>query len=232
MIRIAICESDEKLAFRMEHYLLDLQKVMRIRMETDLYFCGENLEKAVRDGVIFDVIYLAIRLKGKSGIDTARELRRNGCIAILLFVSAYEDQWKELLETRTFEFIKKPVEEMKFKQTFIRAYQSLMNEDECYHFTHRNSFYRIPVKEILFLESDKRCVIVHTVKAEYRYYGKLSEAEEKLKRMKHDFLRIHKSYLVNFTQVESICWNEVRLFGGTVLAISEERRRKIRSYYK
>ena len=52
----------------------------------------------------------------------------------------------------------------------------------------------------MYLESNKRKVIVHTVRGEYEYYHKLDEAEEELLAISADFVRIHKA--VSYTHLD------------------------------
>lgn len=59
--------------------------------------------------------------------------------------------------------------------------------------------YRLPKKDILYLESDKRQVIIATATATYRVYAKLDDLEMDLS--DPTFIRIHKRYLINSRHV-------------------------------
>ena len=86
-------------------------------------------------------------------------------------------------------------------------------------------------RDIVYLESNKRKVIVHTVRGEYEYYHKLDEAEEELLAISADFVRIHKAYLVNMEHVEAFQYEKLALRDGTILSISEAHRANVRSRF-
>lgn len=65
----------------------------------------------------------------------------------------------------------------------------------------------------------------------YRYYGKLDEVERRLVQNKIPFLRIHKSFYVNFHFVDKITFSKLILSDGTVLQISQDRQNIIRKRY-
>lgn len=61
--------------------------------------------------------------------------------------------------------------------------------------------YKIPIREIFYLESVDRKVFVYTVKDTFKVDGRLYELEEKL--LNFGFIRISKSMLLNFDKIYS-----------------------------
>lgn len=59
--------------------------------------------------------------------------------------------------------------------------------------------HNIPIHSILYIESNRHKVIVHTIKQDYICYQKLNELEELLK--KDNFVRCHQSFLVSLHRV-------------------------------
>ena len=86
-------------------------------------------------------------------------------------------------------------------------------------------------RDIVYLDSNKWKVFVHTVRGEYEYYHKLDEAEEELLAISADFVRIHKAYLVNMEHVEAYQYEKLALRDGTMLSISEAHRANVRSRF-
>ncbi|QAT43903.1 LytTR family DNA-binding domain-containing protein [Aminipila luticellarii] len=58
-----------------------------------------------------------------------------------------------------------------------------------------------------------------------QFYGKLSEIE---KRTSSDFIRIHKSYLVNKHYISEYNYGSIKLLNGQVLSITRIYRSEIR----
>ena len=61
------------------------------------------------------------------------------------------------------------------------------------------------------------------------FYDSLDKVYKKLKAK--NFLFIHKSIIVNYNFIRKMAYEEVTLFDGTVLPISQIRRKAIRKMY-
>lgn len=62
-------------------------------------------------------------------------------------------------------------------------------------------------------------------------YGKLCDIEKIFLKGKITFMRIHQSFLVNYTYVVAIGYDYVTLYDGTRLSISEDRKKQISKQY-
>jgi len=60
----------------------------------------------------------------------------------------------------------------------------------------------IRAKDILFIETDKRNIIVHTIERDYISNRGMDEVESELE--DYGFFRCHKSYLVNLERIRKI----------------------------
>lgn len=87
----------------------------------------------------------------------------------------------------------------------------------------------LPLSDIVFVESYKMYLLIHTKKEEYKQYGKISDMEEML--YQKGFLRIHKSYLVNLDHVTKIKNRILFLDSGNELPCSKERYSEIVHQY-
>lgn len=96
----------------------------------------------------------------------------------------------------------------------------------CLEFQHKGKSYRIPYGKILYLQSDRRKLSVVTLEGTYEFYGKLEEMEEKLPA--NQFLKIHKSYLINTRQIKENSYEQVTMTDGSVLTISQAHRKAVR----
>lgn len=74
--------------------------------------------------------------------------------------------------------------------------------------------------QIRYIESNAHQLLIHTISGEVALYEKLDVYEKKLHK---DFLRVHKSFLVNMQYIRRIEMKEVTLQDGTVLPVSKTR---------
>ena len=61
---------------------------------------------------------------------------------------------------------------------------------------------KILIKDILYIETYKRNVIVHTKKDDYECRDNIGKLEERL--MPEGFYRTHKCYIVNHDEIKSV----------------------------
>ena len=101
MLKIAVCDDDWQMLSKMREYLEDFAKLFRI----SLYSSGEEL---LASGENFQFIFLDIDMKGMSGIDTARILRRKDRKAKIIYVTAYEDFRDYAFSVHAFAYLVKP----------------------------------------------------------------------------------------------------------------------------
>ncbi len=81
--------------------------------------------------------------------------------------------------------------------------------------------------EVVYLEADLQRTTVHTKTESFSIHGLISEIE---KSMPDDFYRIHKSYLLNTSYVESIFRYKVKLQDGSLLPIGRDRYMSFKKY--
>ena len=86
------------------------------------------------------------------------------------------------------------------------------------------TYYRIPIKKILYFCSEKRQVSCITTDKSYKFYGKLDDVASELG---DKFIRIPKRYLVKSSAIEKIDSNEVSIYGNINLPISRSCRQDV-----
>lgn len=110
-----------------------------------------------------------------------------------------------------------------------------MSNKRLFEFNYNKELYRIPINDIIYIESNRRIIYIfvnNTVLSnKYKFYGKLNDVEKGISNnYKIPFIRIHQSFLVNYKYVTKLSLNCVELFTGSKLPISENRRGEIADY--
>lgn len=114
---------------------------------------------------------------------------------------------------------------------FKAAYEEIITEDAYFRYSYQRVKHKIPIKDILYFESNRRKVSIVTLNGSFEAYEKLNSIEKSLKECKASFLRIHQSFLVNYKHVESQAYDFVIMDNGEKLSISEDRRKLISEQY-
>ena len=114
---------------------------------------------------------------------------------------------------------------------FKAAYEDIYTGDFYFRYSYHRMNHKVPIRDILYFESNKRKVFIVTKEEIFELYGKLNEIERSLKECKVSFLRVHQSYLVNYKHVKGQSYDFVVMDNGKKISISEDRRKMISEQY-
>ena len=92
-----------------------------------------------------------------------------------------------------------------------RALAQYVLKKQKYNFEYNGVRMSIPITKIIYLESQRWSVIVHTEDENFKIVSKLGEEEKRL--TAHGFIRIHQSYLLNMQYIEKFLSDRVFLKG-------------------
>lgn len=231
MLNIAICDDDIRTTGKMEMLIQKIAKQNFIDVETEVFWDGKDLVDAITEEGCFDIIYLDIEMEKEDGISAAKRIRMYDKNVLIIYVTSHENHMKESFLVRPFQFLVKPVSEAQMESCFQAAYEEICSEDCYFRYSYQRVNRKIPIRDILYFESNKRKVSIVTEHGDYELYGKLNEIEKSLKAAKLSFLRVHQSYLVNYKHVEGQAYDFVLMDNGRKISISEDRRRMISEQY-
>lgn len=228
MFNIAICDDDKSICSQLENIILLYANTFGSNIDIQVYYSGEDLLSDYKQNIEIDLLFLDIELFSLSGIDIGNKIRKeyNNHSMQIIYISGNEKYAMNLFEIHPLNFLIKP---FKKEDVFncIDLGIHLLNKINGY-FSYKSGFdsKKIPIKNIIYFESSNRKITMHTIHGIDCFYGKLDEIYEKVK--EHQFLYIHKSYLVNYFSIAQFNYNTVTLENGVTLPISQARRKEIR----
>ena len=209
--KIAICDDEPLHIDKIRSILLD--------EETDNYTKPANLLNAITAGKRYDVLFLDIMMPEIDGISLARELRELDEDMLIVFITSKIEFMQTGYEVKAFRYLLKDQIDTGLPKIWKDIEKELLNRADTY-FTYEfeRKTYRYPCRDILYLESNLRRIILHTNRDTATLYGKLDDLAIKYPM----FVRIHKSFLVNRRHIRSISAGMVVLSNGDVLPISRK----------
>lgn len=233
MLKVAICDDDIGFSGKFESMLLTIKEAEHIDIESDVYFAGEELVEAIcKIGRRYDLIFLDIEMTGLDGLATAKEIRKVDDLTMLIYVTNYDSYAIEAYEVQPFQFIVKPVGMERFRSYFMKAYEKITEGPYYFLCEFKGKTHILRTKDIMYFKSNKRVIQVNMADGmNYKFYGKMKELEDKLKREKADFWRIHQSFLVNVRYIDVISYDHIILKNLKPLSISKDRRKLIGEKY-
>lgn len=209
--KIAICDDEPLHIDKIRSILLD--------EETDNYTKPANLLNAITAGKRYDVLFLDIMMPEIDGISLARELRELDEDMLIVFITSKIEFMQTGYEVKAFRYLLKDQIDTGLPKIWKDIEKELLDRSDTY-FTYEfeRKTYRYPCRDILYLESNLRRIILHTNRDTATLYGKLDDLAIKYPM----FVRIHKSFLVNRRHIRSISAGMVVLSNGDVLPISRK----------
>jgi len=171
-----------------------------------------------------DIVFLDIDMGQYNGMKIARRIRELQLDTVLIFVTNYVEYSLEGYEVNAFRYLLKQEVNSKFSEYFKEALAVTKRKEGMMSFSIGGEPYQIKYSKILYLESNQRMLVLHTVQPERnidRFYGTLEDFEGELKNV--GFLRIHKSFLVNMNQISKLNYDKAVLKNGEVLPVSQRR---------
>lgn len=183
------------------------------------YISGEELLAAYDQGLAsgMDILFLDIRMGGTDGLETAKILREKGCGCLIIFLTSLEEYARDGYEVKAFRYLLKEQVERELGRIMDACCRELGTE-EYFVFSYERRSYQVPIRDIYYVESRKRLVLLYTANGQYQFYQKLDVLEGQLSGS--GFLRCHRSFLVQERYVRSWKENALWLEDGTEIPIS------------
>ncbi|WP_160716363.1 LytR/AlgR family response regulator transcription factor [Chitinophaga solisilvae] len=166
-----------------------------------------------------DLVFLDIKMPQITGIDFLKMLKNPPAV---IFTTAYREYALEGYELDIIDYLLKPVTFDRFfkaveryfarsapKETGVKIVAPQQQDDYIYIRT-GNKFHRLPVADILYIESIRDYIVVHRTNQEKlpaKY--KIGDLEEDLKGKQ--FLRIHRSFIVNMQKITAFTMQDVEI---------------------
>lgn len=230
MIQIAICDDDMTTTSQIEEYIRQIEIEQHIQVQCRIFFDGKSFMQNVESGEVYDLIYLDVEMPLMKGLDAAKKLREMEISSLIIYISNYETYCESMIETEPFRFLRKPINDVDlFRKYFMSAYKKLENRNEYYTYSYKKIHHKININDIMYFESNNRKICIHTNgnQENNTFYGQLDKVEKELESKSCTFIRIHQSYLVNSTYINTVQHDAVILENKDELPISEKRQKEI-----
>ena len=233
MLRIAVCDDMEAYGKMLSKMIQEWALKRQLNIHLERFLSGEELLAAMELSGYYDIVLLDIDLKdGINGVETAIQIKQKYMHFCLIFISQYNTYYRDAFQVHPFQYLEKPISAERLIENLNQAVDNYRYLNEIYTFRFKGMTYSLMLAEVLYFVSDRRVVRVYTEKGkEYMFYEKLDEVEYQLNEYNCQFLRIHKSYLVNCRQIERYHPKQIRMRNGDVLPVSVDKRNKVIEFH-
>ena len=216
-MRVAICDEDKESCAQLG------QLIRREEPDCEVK-CFHSVKQFLEARRHFDILLLDIQMEDMRGMEMARALRISGEDTLLIFVTARKEYAAEAFVVSAFYYLLKPVDGEKFCEVFQVACREVRRQESAkagqLFFQTKARNFTVQRKDILYVESAKRQVKIHTLKENITVYATMKHMEEQLG---EEFYRCHRGYLVNLAYVAGYGNGAVRLQNGETVYLAREK---------
>ena len=221
-MKIAVCDDD--MATREHIVSLIKEQIQDAQIVT--FESGEEMLKSQDD---FDIFFLDVEMEKLSGMEVAKHIRqeqeeKGSARSIIIFVTGYDKYMNDAFDVSAFHYLLKPINEEKFRTVFERALKELSATEERTkrYILVKNSGVqqKVYIKDIYYIESANKKVIIHTKTGILESYGKMEELEQMTG---SNFYRCHRCYLVNMEKIASYSADTIRVINGDELILAQKK---------
>lgn len=221
-MKAAIIDDEVRDQDRLAECFKRIRAELKEPMEVQKFLSGEEFLRAKDDS--FDLICLDIDMKGKNGIQIAKEIRKNNTQVFIIFITNMAQMAIRGYEVQAFDFILKPVNYFSFSMK-IKNLANLVNSRKTKKIiiTTENGMRRITTDELRYVEVNGHYLYYHTGNEVLKKKMTMKDAEKELEQ--YSFCRCNNCYLVNLKYVECVERDDVNV-GGVWLKISRPRKKE------
>ncbi|MBE5954092.1 MAG: response regulator transcription factor [Lachnospiraceae bacterium] len=224
MLNIGICDDcvdDMNLIYELVTKTLFAEDDMKIFR----YQSGKELIRSIENKVFnCNLLYLDICMPEVDGLDVASYIRENRVDVDIIFVTKTPEFVYKGYMYKAFSYILKPGVEEDLPEETMRYIDEIRNSEECINVTSDGIQRKVPISQIMYVESSKRKIILHLKAEDIPFYAKMSEIEPVL--AERGFVRTHQSYMVKAKCVTRVSSMEV-LLGDTSVPVSRRYSQQI-----
>ena len=185
---------------------------------------GESLLASYENGTAdFQIVLLDIKMQDLNGISAAKALRAD---ALIVFVTSSAEYVFRGYEVKAFRYVLKTEISHAFRKILEECVAELCATAQTYTFRSGTQDTAVRLADILYFESNRRQITLHTKQGTHTYYEKLDTIEKQLRGK--DFVRCHQSFLVNAKEIRTVKGDALTMSNGDALPISKSRREAVR----
>lgn len=178
----------------------------------------ELVEAARRER--FTLYLLDILMPAVNGMDAAHEIRTFDCSADIVFLTSSPEFAWESYRVQALDYLLKPVDRGLLFSLLDRLYRREQRPQEALILKTRTTILRIPFSEISFVEVIGKRLYFNMADGGVREVaGSLKDYEAQLL-SRPEFMRVHRSYIVNMLHTSEVSSNHVRTLSGKDLPVS------------
>ena len=224
-MRIAICDDEEVQQKLLGKYLREWAERKGISLEIKLFLSGEEFAFCWEDDRNYDLLILDIEMRKMNGMELAANIRRQDEEIPILFVTGYDKYIAQGYEVSALHYLLKPIHKEKLFAVLDKLGRKEKQEPKLL-FQAENGAVSLPASKVWYVEARAHQCVLYTADEEYVLRSSMGEIVQYLGEYQ-EFVRCHRSYLVNVRHISTIIKPEVILDDKRRLPVSRSAEKEV-----
>lgn len=229
MIKIAICDDEERSVALHEKMVTDSLQTQGIGCEITAYTQSHNLlYDIIDDGFFYDLILLDIEMPGVTGMEISEQIKPFLPNVKIIFVTSHIEYAIDAFELSIFRYVpKNDLDERLVSAVMDAAKLIELETDREYVIQAAGRMEKIPYKDIFYVQRDggKNSMIVSSMGTS-KVRKSLRQVFEELNTP--EFIFIDRGYIVNIIQIMKVSDSMALLKNGERLPISRSHLQEVK----
>ncbi len=227
-MRIAICDDEEAQRLLIQRYVEAWAADNKVALETELFASGESFWFAWEDDSSYDLLIFDIEMGQLNGMELAAGIRRKDEDIPILFVTGYDSYMAQGFEVAAMHYLLKPLRKEKLFTVLDKLKKMRMRkkQEEKILFRAEEGPLSLPASKIWYIEAMAHQCILYTEDTSHVLCSSIGEMVRQLCG-RREFVRCHRSYLVNVQHISAIVKPELVLDDGRRIPVSRSAEKEV-----
>ena len=215
MYKVAICEDEPVFRNEQESICRAVFEKLNIEHNLSVFSSGEDFWNTFISGIRYDLILLDIIMDEINGMELARKIREKDGDAAIIFITSHTGFALQGYDVNALHYLIKPLDGDLLERLIKEDYQSRF---QCNFLVFKSGAQtlRIPVRDVICLETVGRRVAITLKDRTVEYSGKLSDLIED----KQQLVRCHKAFAVNPCNIRELTRTDAIATSGKKIPVS------------
>ena len=221
-MRTAIVEDCQEHSDLLKQYILNWGNRKKHKIVIRQFSSAEQFLFHFEEEEVPDVVFLDIQMPGLSGVELAKKLREKEQQIAIVFTTGIDDYIAEGYDLEAVHYLLKPLQEEKIGVCLDKIARKQCKES----YVILNGFgetFRVKVSDIWWAEAQGHHAVLGISDSgnikKVKIANSIGAMQERLPKS-NEFVKTHRSYLVNLRHVKNIRRAEILMDDGTVIPLS------------
>lgn len=230
MLNFVLCDDNDVILCKLCKMLESI--FINNNLSAQIVFSSTNSEEVLSYVLNNEVHVLLLDIELKSnltGIEIANIIRKNNKSIYLIFTTGHLEYGLIAYQCKTFDYLSKPITLERLESTILRLFDDLISKPKNFlKLENKNTV--INLDSVEFIQKDGMKLIFYTDNREYKIYSSFNKISEFLPK---NFIRCHKSYIVNIDKIINIQTNNnIVLFENNKCYIGPKYKNNLMEVFK